>query len=61
MEEINDTLDIMGYELTQALEEFNKFRKGNAAAGTRLRKSMQNLKNQSQVIRLAVQAHKTGS
>lgn len=59
MEEINDTLDLMGYELTHALEEFHKFQGGNASAGTRLRKHMQNIKNQAQGIRLSVQEQKT--
>ena len=59
MEEINDTLDLMGHELTHALEEFHKFQGGNVSAGTRLRKNMQNLKSQAQVVRLAVQDQKS--
>jgi|14_taG_2_1085336.scaffolds.fasta_scaffold251330_2 hypothetical protein len=58
MEEIDEVLDQMGYELTHAIEEFLKFKSGNASAGTRLRKNMQNLKNQAQAVRLAVQDQK---
>lgn len=59
MEEINDTLDMMGFELTQALEQFHKFQGGNASAGTRLRGNMQNLKGYAQGVRKAVQAEKS--
>lgn len=37
-------------------EDFKKFyNKGNAAAGTRIRSGMQELKNQAQAIRVEVQ------
>lgn len=44
----------------QALEEdFSKFYdKGNAAAGTRVRKGLQDIKNLSQEIRLEIQEKK---
>jgi len=49
--------------LVMALEEdFNKFyTKGNNAAGTRVRKGMQDLKNLAQDIRVEVQDRKNKS
>lgn len=42
-------------------DDFNKFyEKGNNAAGTRVRKGMQALKNKAQDIRLDVQSKKNG-
>ncbi len=42
-------------------EDFSKFYdKGNKAAGTRVRKAMQDLKAKEQAIRLDVQKKKTG-
>ena len=42
-------------------EDFTKFyEKGNKAAGTRVRKTLQNVKKQAQQIRLDVQAIKKG-
>ncbi|SMG10290.1 Histone H1-like protein Hc1 [Marivirga sericea] len=47
-------------ELLLSLEEdFDKFyNKGNQAAGTRIRKGMQDLKNLAQEIRIEVQSRK---
>lgn len=49
-------------DLVLSLEgDFNKFyEKGNQAAGTRVRKGMQSLKNLSQEIRIEVQSIKNG-
>ncbi|TVQ66557.1 MAG: histone H1 [Balneolaceae bacterium] len=45
--------------ITGLEEEMVKFyEKGNKAAGTRARKSLQDLKNLSQEIRLEIQEHK---
>lgn len=42
-------------------DDFSKFyEKGNNAAGTRVRKGMQSLKNKAQEIRLDVQSRKNG-
>lgn len=50
-------------DLVASLEDdFNKFyEKGNQAAGTRIRKGMQDLKNMSQEIRIEVQSLKNKS
>ena len=49
-------------DLVSSLEgDFEKFYdKGNQAAGTRVRKGMQELKNLSQEIRVEVQSKKNG-
>jgi len=49
-------------DLVLSLEgDFNKFyEKGNQAAGTRVRKGMQSVKNLSQEIRIEVQSIKNG-
>lgn len=49
-------------DLVNSLEaDFDKFYdKGNNAAGTRVRKGMQDMKNLAQEIRLEVQAKKNG-
>ncbi len=49
-------------DLVMSLEgDFNKFYdKGNQAAGTRVRKGMQSLKNLAQEIRIEVQNIKNG-
>lgn len=49
-------------ELIDSLEaDFEKFyEKGNNAAGTRVRKGMQSLKNLAQEIRVEIQAKKNG-
>lgn len=49
-------------DLVDSLEgDFEKFYdKGNQAAGTRVRKGMQDLKNLSQEIRVDVQSQKNG-
>ena len=47
--------------VTDLEDDFTKFyEKGNNAAGTRVRKGMQALKNKAQEIRLDVQSRKNG-
>lgn len=47
--------------LTSLEKDFEKFYdKGNSAAGTRVRKGLQDLKNKCQEIRLDVQSRKNG-
>ena len=45
-------------ELVASLEADKFYNKGNSAAGTRVRKGMQDLKNLAQAIRLEVQESK---
>jgi membrane protease subunit (stomatin/prohibitin family) len=48
--------------VTSLEDDFEKsYDKGNAAAGTRVRKGMQDLKNMAQEIRLEVQSQKNSS
>ena len=50
MKKFQDLVDIM----FSAQEDAEKFEKGNSAAGTRLRKKMQEVKNLAQEIRTEV-------
>ena len=45
-------------ELTETLADAAKHDGGNSAAGTRVRKSMQNMKNTAQAVRVRVQNDK---
>ncbi len=45
-------------ELNAALADAEKHDRGNSAAGTRVRKTMQSAKNTAQAIRLQVQSDK---
>lgn len=45
-------------ELTETLADAAKHDGGNSAAGTRVRKSMQNMKNTAQAVRIRVQNDK---
>ena len=45
-------------ELNAALADAEKHDRGNSAAGTRVRKTMQSAKNTAQAIRLRVQSDK---
>jgi hypothetical protein len=51
----------MQNELTAATQEALKFNNGNGSAGTRVRRAMQNIKSQAQVVRMEVQAKKNES
>ena len=48
-------------ELTKAIQEALKFNNGNSSAGTRVRRAMQNIKSQAQLVRMEVQAKKNES
>lgn len=52
--ELEENLNKMQDALNTAFAENAKFSKGNASAGTRLRKSMQDIKNLAQNIRVKV-------
>ena len=44
--------------LEQGLNDLDKFEDGNASAGTRVRKNMQDVKNLAQLVRVEVQEKK---
>ena len=44
--------------LEQGLNDLEKFEDGNASAGTRVRKNMQDIKNLAQLVRVEVQGKK---
>jgi hypothetical protein len=44
--------------LEQGIEDMQKFEDGNASAGTRVRKNMQDVKNLAQLVRVEVQEKK---
>ena len=44
--------------LEQGLNDLDKFEDGNASAGTRVRKNMQDIKNLAQLVRVEVQEQK---
>ena len=48
-------------EITESLDDAEKFVMGNKSAGTRVRKSMQTVKNLAQDIRVEVQKQKNES
>ena len=60
MNEIIETLENIERQLHEAAEDALKFDQGNNSAGTRVRKSMQNIKGLAQQVRLEVQAQKNG-
>tara|TARA_R110000824_G_scaffold175156_2_gene353452 strand:- start:339 stop:530 length:192 start_codon:yes stop_codon:yes gene_type:complete len=60
MDEITKTLHNMSDQLTEAINDAEKFDAGNNSAGTRVRKAMQNVKSLAQNVRLEVQAQKNG-
>ena len=53
-----ELLDTMQDEMHSAHEEIEKFMSGNKSAGTRARKSMQNIKAAAQNMRVQIQAIK---
>ena len=55
---LEELLDVMQDEMHSAHEEIEKFMKGNKSAGTRARKSMQNIKAAAQNMRVQIQAIK---
>jgi hypothetical protein len=58
MNEIENTLQLMYETLMSTQGDFDKFRSGNKSAGTRLRKSMQDIKTMAQNVRVQVQEEK---
>ena len=60
MTEIIKTLTNIEVQLREALKDAIKFDQGNNSAGTRVRKTMQNVKGLAQQVRLEVQAQKNG-
>jgi len=48
----------MGNEFEKCMPDAEKFVEGNNSAGTRVRKSMQNVKNLAQEIRVEIQNQK---
>ena len=58
---LEELLDAMQDEMHSAHEEIEKFIGGNKSAGTRVRKSMQSIKENAQVVRKQVQEIKNNS
>lgn len=55
MENIKSQIEAMQQELEAIMVDVEKFEdKGNKAAGTRIRKAMQNMKNTAQSVRASV-------
>ncbi len=59
-EELVDLFYDMQDEMQVAQQEIEKFTNGNKSAGTRARKSMQNIKAAAQNMRVQIQAIKNG-
>ena len=55
---LEELIDTMQDEMHSAHEEIEKFMSGNKSAGTRARKSMQNIKTVAQNVRQEIQAMK---
>ena len=55
---LEQLIDTMQDEMHSAHEEIEKFINGNKSAGTRARKSMQNIKTVAQNVRQEIQAMK---
>ena len=58
---LSELLDVMQDEMHSAHEEIDKFMAGNKSAGTRARKSMQNIKTVAQTVRQEIQEIKNNS
>ena len=58
MNEIETQLEAMYQTLLATQTDFDKFKAGNKSAGTRLRKSMQDIKTMAQEVRVTVQNEK---
>mgnify|MGYP003659707075 CR=1 FL=1 len=52
------SIENMQTVLTELQTDIDKFNNGNASAGTRIRKAMQEVKGQAQDLRVAVQTIK---
>ena len=59
MSDVDNSLEEMIRVLVQSRDDYDKFFvKGNSSAGTRLRKTMQEVKTAAQVVRTNVQSRK---
>jgi len=58
MTELQRLYNQMLINLEKGLNDLDKFEDGNASAGTRVRKNMQDVKNLAQLIRVEVQDKK---
>ena len=58
---LEELIDTMQDEMHSAHEEIEKFMAGNKSAGTRARKSMQNIKTVAQTVRQEIQEIKNNS
>ena len=58
---LGELIDTMQDEMHSAHEEIEKFVNGNKSAGTRARKSMQNIKTVAQNVRQEIQEIKNNS
>ena len=58
---LEELLDEMQNEMHGAHEDLEKFAGGNKSAGTRVRKSMQSIKENAQIVRKQVQEIKNDS
>jgi hypothetical protein len=58
MTELQRLYNQMLVNLEKGLNDLDKFEDGNASAGTRVRKNMQDVKNLAQLIRVEVQDKK---
>ena len=58
MNEVTSLYNQMLVNLEKGINDLDKFNDGNKAAGTRVRKNMQGIKNLAQQVRLEVQEMK---
>lgn len=58
MTELQKMIEMMEHNVSSANSELLKFQGGNASAGTRVRKHMQDIKNLAQNVRVEVQSIK---
>lgn len=58
MNEVSRLYQQMLITLEKGLDDLDKFNDGNKSAGTRIRKTMQNVKNLAQQVRVEVQEQK---
>ena len=61
MNEVTKLYNQMLVNLEKGINDLDKFNDGNKAAGTRVRKNMQGIKNLAQQVRLEVQEIKNGA
>ena len=61
MNELNSKMNEIMQTLIATAVDVEKFEQGNKSAGTRIRKSMQEIKNLAQEVRVEVQEIKNGA